>query len=856
MDSSSNSDSEESYGANEETDDSYSSTRDDSDQTVTTSSDSDLENDSEDKAYEDSVRNVVSDLVESAKRDCEQLNQWSENSEKSKETVKKLKESLSEHSRQTIDFILSQSKHIVDDGRYINSTVCRESCIVAAMTSFASEWEMDAIVDFEEEIELMNPSDYILCASFSRLPFVLQERIGKACSSLHNVNRWLDLESFCLIMADSRAVVRTIDEYSHSVCFFIGLTGSGKTALIAYLAGRKFEYNGSDLNPRRNESVEDARKFADFTPKASLQSATFQPAVIKAQFGENSLLLCDLPGLLDTRGIEVAVACGVVIADCMNAARKGKICVVFNAKHISTMDDGVSVRSLVNELMKLDDRLQADDEWESAIQGYIFFVTRADNQDKTSIKNRLKRLCRIDASPALTDERTKRLIQHIAHNFRIGKIMDGNETCSDEERKSLLRKIYRTKRCNKNDFKPMIASNQQQIVAEVLGQSWKRIKSCHDTGRCFSYYFGMYSFCEFPLDLPVIRQAKETIVRGLKSAMECILGFLEEGKKIPNNARTSRSICTVMCAHLFPHVVNDTVATFAENLYKIVVAYVKDSFARCVRKLEKSPTEKLLKLLESIRFVMYCVIFASSFTGKYIFVSGLWKEIMSPIQDLCNSMSYKESYDTVHTAAALSVTLTELYSIAKEQLVFKGNRKVLEYVNNQLKGLFVESLEEDRRVIWSFDEEQTIWFVLQCGQFMSLHFDDEVHDTGEVLRASLLMSSRYTSERNGMKFSFWNMALQNQQCIIIVGSVSDESRIELSISLDQLLTQGYECILKTFEELYKKSKSNDILLNSLLSLLEMQCFTCIDIGDFSDKLHDKHECVKKRAARLFIFQKI
>lgn len=117
--------------------------------------------------------------------------------------------------------------------------------------------------------------------------------------------------------------------------YFSGNTGSGKSTLLNYIAGKKMKIE--KINNKKHVVCEDPLAVIGITKN----SETFLPSVY--ELGE--LVICDLPGLLDTRHPIIRIVNIMNILNIMKASESMSVIIVVDCKS-TEIDKGSSFKGI------------------------------------------------------------------------------------------------------------------------------------------------------------------------------------------------------------------------------------------------------------------------------------------------------------------------------------------------------------------------------------------------------------------------------------------------------------------------------------------------------------------------------
>lgn len=190
--------------------------------------------------------------------------------------------------------------------------------------------------------------------------------ISKILENLRPLNIY-EMQRFVLKAQEAADLVRDKD-----VVLFVGITGSGKSTTIQFLAGAKMQYTKVEIEPGKYlEHITICGEvtnpcLANLTTSPLMRSETryimpiFVP--LKDIYGSHEtgfITLCDAPGFEDTAGAEVDIANSYGIVEAIKGCKSVKIVVL--SSYVSLGDKGQGIQKLahilINMISGIQDRL-------------------------------------------------------------------------------------------------------------------------------------------------------------------------------------------------------------------------------------------------------------------------------------------------------------------------------------------------------------------------------------------------------------------------------------------------------------------------------------------------------------------
>ena len=168
------------------------------------------------------------------------------------------------------------------------------------------------------------------------------KNVGKAKKLVIEDHNWEDARKDLVKSVESvkpfdiEKLVECYGEFSHvsnklrdeNLVLFIGRTGSGKSTTIHFLKGTKFRRDpkhATHFIPDNDNDVSDDLKHIKLDYQVN-QSVTKYMTPVRISLGENRVILCDTPGIGDSRGIEVEVANSLSLIHAIRGANS--VCIV------------------------------------------------------------------------------------------------------------------------------------------------------------------------------------------------------------------------------------------------------------------------------------------------------------------------------------------------------------------------------------------------------------------------------------------------------------------------------------------------------------------------------------------------
>ena len=240
---------------------------------------------------------------------------------------------------------------------------------------FKSEEIIDEIID--DELRLLNKQ--LIEEEFANkvsMKAILRKRSSSdwkavifELESILKKIRPLDIRKMTDLIDMSKKTSNAIKD--QNIVLFLGVTGSGKSTTIQFLAGSKMILKRVEISPGvfldhidalPNNSKIDSVKIG-FQAKSETQSVTAIPVNLR-DFGlpsDKSFLLCDTPGFGDTGGPEVDIANGVGIVDAVKGSKSVVPVILSSYKSVGDKGEGIKLLAhlLVGMISDINDKLNA-----------------------------------------------------------------------------------------------------------------------------------------------------------------------------------------------------------------------------------------------------------------------------------------------------------------------------------------------------------------------------------------------------------------------------------------------------------------------------------------------------------------
>ncbi|CAF3666995.1 unnamed protein product [Rotaria sp. Silwood1] len=318
------------------------------------------------------------------------------------------------------------------------------------------------------------------------------------------------------------------------IIFFLGLTGSGKSTTIHFLAGSKMiEIKVSDLYHIAPVEINNPDlKYITTSPFAKSETRHITSVEVKLKntngLTKESIILCDSPGFEDTSGPEVDIANGLGIVNVIKVCTSVKPVVVISYKSIGDRLQGL--KNLIHVLSALIPGIR------DQIEAFSYIFTKFPEKEKDTIHAFIKEIHRKLKDDETSDKSFMFLLEDILQKTRQGArvldpINDKHETILDELIKSIAidhpENVFQFSITGKSKttLQEQLTKHQLNIRSATERSEYELVKYRLDQLKCLNDLLGQHYIEQVYNDClrHISRYLSEEYERGISAMKRCLM---------------------------------------------------------------------------------------------------------------------------------------------------------------------------------------------------------------------------------------------------------------------------------------------------------------------------------------------